>query len=99
MPCRAMTTGHPRFCTLAAGGHAGYIALLCGDSPPPAAPGRTTIPVAESLRRQRLARACEHRTAPQCGCAGMATCLLGKGKGGQVSLSECVACVAGRDTE
>jgi hypothetical protein len=35
MPCRAMTTGHARFCTLAAGGHEGYVALLCDEVPPP----------------------------------------------------------------
>jgi len=52
------------------------------------------VPVAESLRRLKLARECPHRTDPKCGCAGMATCLLGKGRDGQVSLSQCVACVA-----
>lgn len=31
-----MTTGHARFCTLAAEGHAGYISMLCGDDAPPA---------------------------------------------------------------
>lgn len=51
------------------------------------------IPVAEASRLLKLARACPSRTAPQCGCAGMATCLAGKGKAGQVSLSECAQCV------
>lgn len=93
MPCRAMTTGHARFCTLAAEGHPGYVALLCDAVPSaPQAPARTPAP--ESLRRIRLARECPHRADPRCGCEGMATCLLGKGRDGQVSLSECVDCVA-----
>lgn len=37
-PCRAQTTGHARFCELAAAGHEGYVALLCDDLPPPSMP-------------------------------------------------------------
>lgn len=101
MPCQAMTTKHARYCTLAAEGKQGYIALLCDELPPEPVQSApvSTIPVAESLRRQRLARECEHRTDPKCGCAGMATCLIGKGKDGQVSLAECVECVTGREPE
>lgn len=92
MPCPAQTTNHARLCELAAAGHAAYVALLCDGMPAPA-PAPPTVPVAESLRRIRAARECPSRTAPQCGCSGWATCLEGRGKGGQVSLSECVECV------
>jgi hypothetical protein len=30
-----MTSGHARFCDLAAKGRSGYVALMCGESPPP----------------------------------------------------------------
>lgn len=62
------------------------------DAAPRPPSGR--IPVAESMRRLKAARECPNRTDPQCGCIGWATCLLGRGEGGQVSLSECVTCVA-----
>lgn len=97
-PCLAMDVRNPRYCMHAASGHKGYVALLSGDSLPPApAYVATTIPVSESTRRLKLARACEHRTDPKCGCAGIATCLLGKGRAGQVSLSECLQCVVGQE--
>lgn len=34
IPCLAQTTRHPRLCEHAAAGHAGYIALICGEDPP-----------------------------------------------------------------
>lgn len=103
-PCLAMTTRNPRYCMHAANGHAGYVALLRGDGPPappaPPAPQRTTIPVAESVRLLKLARACEHRDPSiPCGCSGLAICRLGKGKGGVVSLRDCCDCVAGREPD
>lgn len=33
MPCRAMTTGHARFCDLTAAGDTRYDALLCDERP------------------------------------------------------------------
>lgn len=70
------------------------IAAARGAIVPPASPPPRTVPVAESIRRLALVRACPDRADPQCGCAGMATCLKGKGRGGQVSFTECVECAA-----
>lgn len=102
--CHAQASGVARYCDLIARGRDDYRELVRRRTlADPGGEGRVAMqadrppsvatPVAESLRRLRLARACENRTAPQCGCAGMATCRLGKGRDGQVSLSECVACV------
>ncbi len=41
--------------------------------------------------------ACKHRGAPSCDCKGVASCALGKGVQGQVTLSDCVTCVQTTD--
>lgn len=100
--CELMDPGHPDYNPRMREVYIRTTYHLAGMDPPPtpATPesggrvGRIVIPVAESLRRIALARACESRTAAKCGCAGLATCLLGKGRDGVVSLSECVECVA-----
>lgn len=112
--CAAIRTGHARFCEAIDPEGAnpnpalmeGLIRLsleLAGKeyvAPPMAHPAAATVPVAESLRLLKIARACEHRdTAIPCGCSGLAICRLGKGRDGVVSLAQCVQCVAGRDTE
>jgi hypothetical protein len=49
----------------------------------------------QSLDRLAIVKQCEHRTLQgHCGCSGVATCALGKGRGGQVSIQECMECVA-----
>lgn len=50
--------------------------------------------VAESLSVLERMRACPHRTAEaSCGCGGMATCALGKGRDGLASHRDCFACL------
>jgi hypothetical protein len=49
----------------------------------------------QSLDRLAIVKQCEHRTQQDhCGCSGIATCALGKGRNGQVSIQECMECVA-----
>jgi hypothetical protein len=51
----------------------------------------------QSLDRLAIVKRCEHRTPRgHCGCEGIAACALGKGRGGQVSIQECLECVAER---
>jgi hypothetical protein len=56
------------------------------------AESRRAATVAQSLAVSRAIRACPHRGEPSCGCEGMARCAAGKGRGGDVSHSDCWAC-------
>lgn len=56
--------------------------------------GPPLIPLAENLRRHAAVKRCPSRICRiDLGC-GMATCALGKGRTGLVSLNDCLACVA-----
>lgn len=51
------------------------------------------VSLAESLAiRQALAKCPWRAPDPSCGCAGMARCSIGKGKGGDVSHADCWEC-------
>jgi hypothetical protein len=58
-------------------------------------PARNRPTARQSLDRLAIVKQCEHRS-PQtnCGCGGLATCGLGKGRGGLVNVDECLSCVA-----
>jgi hypothetical protein len=58
-------------------------------------PARDRPSARQSLDRLAIVKQCEHRTQQDhCGCSGIATCALGKGRNGQVSIQECMECVA-----
>jgi len=53
--------------------------------------------MAETIRLLSLMHACPERTPEtDCGCGGMATCRLGKGRDGLVNHHDCIACLSGR---
>lgn len=64
-------------------------ALAEGRAEP--APGR--------LDAARAVLRCPHKGPPGCSCNAFATCGLGKGRAGQVSYAECVACVTEAKSE
>lgn len=55
---------------------------------------RRLVPLAENLRRHQAVKQCPWRADAQCGCIALARCVLGKGKAGEVTLAECLECVA-----
>jgi hypothetical protein len=58
-------------------------------------PARDRPSARQSLDRLAIVKQCEHRTQQDhCGCSGIAACALGKGRDGQVSIQECLECVA-----
>lgn len=83
----------PRYLPILVRWSRGEFGPTCGGS---ATSSPALVPVAKNLGRLKLVKACDHRsTTTKCGCGGMATCAIGKGKGdGLVSLRECLACVA-----
>ncbi len=88
--CRYAATGHPRRIAAVLGRNA----IAEGQAPtPPRQLPPAKVPVAVSLRRIANAKACPARElSVPCGCSGLARCLLGKGKNGITSLSECIDC-------
>jgi hypothetical protein len=70
---------------------------LAGQRPHPPAP-RPEPPrpaLAATLALMSRMRACPHRTErTDCGCAGMATCGLGRGLSGLVNHHDCLSCLS-----
>jgi hypothetical protein len=102
-PCIAQHMINDVYCVLARMGEAWALAAIlawqpCGLATEHATGEPSTSPalpsVAESLSVLQQMKACPHRTAETtCGCGGVATCTLGKGKGGLVSHADCFACL------
>ena len=58
------------------------------------APSPAQLRASELVARLHAVRACPHRTErPDCGCAGLARCALGKGRQGLVNHQDCLACL------
>lgn len=66
-----------------------------GDLPPQPPPPR---PLSRTLELLSRMHACPSRTErADCGCAGLATCSLGKGQAGVVNHQDCFACLEASD--
>jgi hypothetical protein len=98
-----------RLCELADPDHAAYnpayrplLERLAGATPLALAATRrggaqATLGVGESVGLLRDMYLCPQRvTRTECGCAGLATCMLGYGQDGLVNHHDCFACLIGR---
>jgi hypothetical protein len=89
--CELVDASHPDF-------NPAYLRLLDGDaaSPsivdPPSPPRRRGL--AETLALLRAMKGCSRRIErTDCGCGGLATCTLGKGRAGIVHSGDCFDCL------
>lgn len=65
---------------------------LAGEPEPKPEPPRPSAQQTTTILKQM--HDCPHRTKQTgCGCGGLATCTLGKGRGGLVNHHDCIACL------
>jgi hypothetical protein len=107
LPCEGLN--FRRLCDLADPDHGAYnpayrslLERLAGAAHPTlgvvrGTGARTTLDVGESFGLLREMYDCPHRiTRIECGCAGLATCVLEHGRGGLVNHHDCFACLIDR---
>lgn len=72
----------------------GLVIRLASGLPDPQTPG--PVPLSTSLNLLARMRSCPHRSPrTDCGCGGLATCALEKGKDGLVNYRDCQDCLSG----